>query len=345
MAELDVDELRTRLSTAGVSNVLPLAGGASSLTFQGTVGDRPVVVKVATPGRPPVGHRDVLRQARMICALRSTNVPVPEVLWQDVGAPPDTPPLFVMSMVEGSSFEPLFDTVDGPPKTVVSGRYHKATQVLAMLHELAPAAAEIDRWCATLRTVDPAWVPGWPETSEALRSCVPAAMAPAVVHGDFRLGNLLAVDTDITAVIDWEIWSVGDPRIDLGWFLVNADPHTYRGRSTYVHAVPAVEQLAADYGDMRGVEVPELAWFMALACFKSAATWALVVKHNRRSSSPRPELEATAPVLPALRVGPARCSINRAGYRPACRRTWPRRPLASGADARTGKRPVLVPHP
>lgn len=312
MTELDVHELRTRLSTAGVAHVLPLAGGASSLTFQGMVGDRPVVVKVATPGRPPVGHRDVLRQARMICALRSTNVPVPEVLWQDVGAPPDTPPLFVMSMVEGTSFEPLFDTVDGPPKSVVSERYHKATQVLARLHELGPAtlgyagepvlgaAAEIDRWCAALRTVDPAWVPGWPETSEALRSCVPAAMAPAVVHGDFRLGNLLAVDTDITAVIDWEIWSVGDPRIDLGWFLVNADPHTYRGPDTYVDAVPAVEQLAADYGDMRGVEVPDLAWFMALACFKSAATWALIVKHNRRGSSPRPELEAMAPVLPAL---------------------------------------------
>ncbi|GAB3228645.1 phosphotransferase family protein [Mycolicibacterium hippocampi] len=312
MAELDVHELRARLSTAGVSNVLPLAGGASSLTFQGTVGDRPVVVKVATPGRPPVGHRDVLRQARMIRALRATNVPVPEVLWRDVGAPPDTPPLFVMSMVEGTSFEPLFDTVEGPPKTVVSERYHKAAKVLAMLHELRPAAlgyagepvlgaaAEIDRWCATLRTVDPAWVPGWPETSEALRSCVPAAMAPAVVHGDFRLGNLLAVDTDITAVIDWEIWSVGDPRIDLGWFLVNADPNTYRRPGTYVDAVPAIEQLAADYGDMRGVEVPDLAWFMALACFKSAATWALIVKHNRRSSSPRPELEAMAPVLPAL---------------------------------------------
>ncbi len=54
-------------------------------------------------------------------------------------------------------------------------------------------------------------------------------MGPAVVHGDFRLGNLLAVDERITAVIDWEIWSVGDPRIDLGWFLVNADPETYRG--------------------------------------------------------------------------------------------------------------------
>ncbi|WP_236595339.1 phosphotransferase, partial [Mycobacterium intracellulare] len=51
---------------------------------------------------------------------------------------------------------------------------------------------------------------------------------PGVVHGDFRLGNLLASGARINAVIDWEIWSIGDPRIDVGWFLINCDPDTYR---------------------------------------------------------------------------------------------------------------------
>ena len=46
------------------------------------------------------------------------------------------------------------------------------------------------------------------------------------MHGDFRLGNLLADDQGINAVVDWEIWSVGDPRVDVGWFLINADPDT-----------------------------------------------------------------------------------------------------------------------
>ena len=48
------------------------------------------------------------------------------------------------------------------------------------------------------------------------------------MHGDFRLGNLLAVGPEVTAVIDWEIWTVGDPRVDTGWFLTNADPATYQ---------------------------------------------------------------------------------------------------------------------
>jgi hypothetical protein len=49
-----------------------------------------------------------------------------------------------------------------------------------------------------------------------------------------------------------------------------------------------------------GCEVGELAWFTALACFKSAATWSLIVKHNRRRAAPRAEWEAMAAVLPRL---------------------------------------------
>ena len=74
----------------------------------------------------------------------------------------------------------------------------------------------------TLETVDPRLVPGWQERrATRCERSVPPRCAPAIVHGDFRLGNLLAVGERITAVIDWEIWSIGDPRIDAGWFLIN----------------------------------------------------------------------------------------------------------------------------
>jgi aminoglycoside phosphotransferase (APT) family kinase protein len=301
-----------RLAAIGVTDVRPLAGGASSLTFHGLMDGERVVVKVAPAGHDPVGHRDVLRQARMIEALRSTDVPVPGVRWQDAGAPPEVPPLFVMTMIDGESFEPLFDAVTGTPNEVVAQRYRNAASTMATLHRLAPQhlglddepvvdpAAEVDRWCATLRTVDQALVPAWSETADLLRAGLPAAMGPSVVHGDFRLGNLLAVGADVAAVIDWEIWSVGDPRTDVGWFLVNADPDTYRRPSGYVDAVPSVAELVQCYRDAFGADVPALGWFMALACFKSAATWALIVKHSRRRSTPQPELEAMAPVLPRL---------------------------------------------
>jgi aminoglycoside phosphotransferase (APT) family kinase protein len=314
--ELSFDALRDRLSAVGVTDVRPLAGGASSLTFQGLMSRDRVVVKVAPAGHEPVGHRDVLRQARMIEALGSTDVPVPVVRWQDAGAPPEVPPLFVMTMVDGESFEPLFDDVIGPSNAVVAQRYRNAASAMATLHRQVPRdlgvddepvvdpAAEVDRWCATLRTVDQQLVPAWSETADLLRAGLPAAMGPSVVHGDFRLGNLLAVGADITAVIDWEIWSVGDPRIDLGWFLVNSDADTYSRPSTFVDAAPPRSDLLSCYGD-----VSDVAWFMALACFKSAATWALILKHNRRRSTPQHELETMAPVLPGL-LGRARALLG-----------------------------------
>jgi aminoglycoside phosphotransferase (APT) family kinase protein len=120
------------------------------------------------------------------------------------------------------------------------------------------------------------------------------------VHGDFRLGNLLSVGVDVTSIIDWEIWTVGDPRVDLGWFLANADPATYRRETAYTGELPAPDELLHVYADALGRDVPDVTWFRALACFKSTATWSLIVKHNRRRDEPDPDVEAMAETLPDL---------------------------------------------
>jgi aminoglycoside phosphotransferase (APT) family kinase protein len=304
--------LATRLSSRDVSALESLAGGASSLTYAGQRRNQRVVVKVAPAGVPPIAHRDVLRQARVIRALSPTSVPVPELFFEDPGDPPDVPPLFAMSFIDGISCEPLFDDVDGGPEPVVADRFKNAATVMAQLHRLEPGAVglasepvtglrdEVERWCRTLETTDSNLAPGWREVATALRFSAPRPLPPAIVHGDFRLGNLLADEDRITAVIDWEIWSVGDPRVDAGWFLINCDPRTYRRPSRYADAVPSVDELATIYREAMGSEVPELDWFCALACFKSVATWSLIVKHNRRRSEPDPELEAMASTLPHL---------------------------------------------
>jgi aminoglycoside phosphotransferase (APT) family kinase protein len=309
MVELDLDELRRRLVGAEITDVTPLAGGASSLTFGGSREGQKVVIKVAPPGVEPVAHRDVLRQARIIKALAATRVPVPEVLWEDAGDPPHVPPLFVMSHVEGDCAEPLFD--GAPPTADLTERYRDACRTMAALHSLTPAAlgldgepmvdpaTEVHRWCDTLQTVDAALVPDWQAVRDALLHCAPKALEPSVVHGDFRLGNLLAVGARINAIIDWEIWSIGDARIDAGWFLINCDPDTYQRVPASAGIAPPPAELAQIY-QHEGGSVSDLAWFTALACFKSAATWSLIVKHNRRRRSPRAELEAMVPTLPRL---------------------------------------------
>ena len=342
--ELSPDEVQARLAPLSVTGIRALSGGASSLTYSGTAaGGRQVVVKVAPAGVPPVLNRDVLRQARLLEALRETAVPVPDVLWTDAGDPPNVPPLFVMSFVHGTSFEPLFDLDhdsddsdgdDGPETrddeseggpgdvAMVADRMRSAVRAMVALHALDPNAIdlgdepvvgpsdEVERWCRLLETVDPGAVPDWEGVAAALRATEPPPLSGAVVHGDFRLGNMLAAGTEITAIIDWEIWTIGDPRVDLGWFLVNADPDTYRRQTRFTGALPLPAELAALYGD-----VPNLGWFEALACFKSTATWALIVKHNRRRPEPDPGLEEMATVLPHL-LDRARAFLSRRGGSP-----------------------------
>jgi aminoglycoside phosphotransferase (APT) family kinase protein len=310
MAELTFEDLGGRLDIDGLHR---LTGGASSLTYAGQLAGRPVVVKVSPPGLAPTGHRDVLRQSRIIKALGPTPVPVPEVLREDPGNPPEVPPLFVMSRLEGTSLEPLFDLESaGEPKALVANRFRNAAATMALLHRIRPAdigltaeavltaEAEIERWSQTLETVDQALAPEWRLVGSALRASVPPPLRPTLVHGDFRLGNLLARGDQITGVIDWEIWSVGDPRFDAGWFLINSDPQTYRRATSYLGSTPPPGELAAVYQAAVGRPMPDLGWFQALACFKSVATWSLIVKHNRRRSRPDPALEAMSDVLPRL---------------------------------------------
>jgi aminoglycoside phosphotransferase (APT) family kinase protein len=314
MPEPDLRELSARLAPAGVSRMRPLSGGASSLTYVGLLGERRVAVKVAPPGMEPVRNRDVLRQARIIRALGPSPVPVPEVLWEDAGAPPEIPPLFVMSFVQGSSLEPMFDLdpMDEADQAVVAERLRNAARTLSALHCFTPPAAciagepvvgpgeEIERWSTLLQTVDQSLVPGWEDAAGALRSTLPDSDPAAIVHGDFRLGNLLSVGNRITAVVDWEIWSMGDPRVDVGWFLLNADPMTYRRSTRYLGSMPSVTELRTVYEATCGREVADSSWFVALASFKSAATWSLIVKHNRRRPVPDGTVEAMVPTLPRL---------------------------------------------
>jgi aminoglycoside phosphotransferase (APT) family kinase protein len=179
--------------------------------------------------------------------------------------------------------------------------------LLAALHAVDPNAidlgtepvvgpdGEVARWCRLLETVDRALAPGWDDVAGALRRTEPPAQPGSIVHGDFRLGNMLAVGSAINAIIDWEIWTIGDPRVDVGWFLVNADPDTYCRPTRYAGGLPSPTELESIYG-----EASDLRWFQALAYFKSTATWALIVKHNRRRPHPDPALEAMANVLPRL---------------------------------------------
>jgi aminoglycoside phosphotransferase (APT) family kinase protein len=310
----DPADIRRRASGAvgwALSDLTPLPGGTSSITYSArtSAGGR-VVVKVAPPGLAPVRNRDVLRQARVLSALAAVpEVAVPTILGTEAGEPPEVPPLFVMSFAEGDSYEPRH-TADGPGAPAerprpeeVRARASSAASMLAGLHSVSPAALGIDEPDAGLAAEVARWRKAFgtcelgPEQRAAEERChdtllavLPAAAEPAVLHGDWRLGNMQCVGATINAVIDWEIWSVGDPRLDLAWMRLMSDPaHPTAAAPTAPTLEPA--ELLAVYAEAAGRPVDAMGWFDALVRYKQAAASALLVKNAGKRGEDSPQID------------------------------------------------------
>jgi aminoglycoside phosphotransferase (APT) family kinase protein len=299
-----------------IGDVRPLEGGKSSLTYRVDLepGD-PIVVKMAPPGLPPTRNRDVLRQARVQDAIAGTGrAPVAAVCFADAGAPPEVPPLYAMEYAAGESFEPLLDACEElPPAAIVHARQLAAARALAGLHSIEPAtvgldgepeltlADEVERWVRIFETVSDDLREGYGAPADALLAALPAPVPTTIVHGEYRLGNLLARDDEIVAIIDWELWTREDPRVDLSWFLsyLDADEQPSAIRAT-PPGMPSRAEVLAAYEEIAAAPVAALEWFDAHARFKMAAIAALVNKHNRRRERPDPKQEALVPVIGRL---------------------------------------------
>jgi aminoglycoside phosphotransferase (APT) family kinase protein len=338
VTELDTGELVNRAEGAAVRRwpqariveLEPLPGGVSSLTFSARLrhpgADRAVVLKVAPPGLPAVRNRDVLRQARGIKAVHGApGVAVPEILLEVDG----TPPFFVMEFVAGEAYEPKWDLSDPPPSPrTVDRRARAAATMLANLQQLDPATVglagepvlspgdELDRWAALYATVEDDLRGDELSLQRALRARIPSPLAPRILHGDYRLGNMQFSGERLAAIIDWELWSLGDPRHDLAWLMAFAQPIQQRvqnrdpANQAAADAMPDAGQLLAEYlraapPGPRGPpgppdEPPELDWFTALCYYKLGAAMSALAKRNRRLPAPDPGLELIAATTPPM---------------------------------------------
>lgn len=278
-----VEALRAQGHEGEPGALEPMLGGHSGLTYRIALGREQFVVKSVPPGQRAVGRHDMLRQARIMTALRGTEVPVPAIR-----ATSETEPAwFAMDLVRGESLEPVLDDPPVEP-ALAAARMRRAAEVLPRLHgvpldslpvdgdPLGPAD-ELARWARTMGAVPPELVPAADELERRLAARLPDPVAPVLVHGDYRLGNILATGEEPAALIDWEIWSPGDPRVELGWFLVFADGANFPGVGREVPGLPSAEELVELYV-AEGPPLADLAWFDALGRFKMAA----IMGHNLR---------------------------------------------------------------
>jgi aminoglycoside phosphotransferase (APT) family kinase protein len=265
-----------------------IAGGKSNLTYRVYSGDATVVLR-----RPPLGHvlataHDMTREYRVISALRPTAVPVPDAL-----AHCDDPevlgaPFYLMSDVPGTVFRSRTQT-DALTTEQRRALAYAMIDTLRLLHEVDPEKVglgdfgrpdgyltrQVTRWAKQLDASRSRPLPGIDELRDRLLATVPAPRAAAIVHGDYRLDNLI-VDPDtatVRAVLDWEMATLGDPLADLGLLLTYWDALGAARAGNQVAdglgeraGFPSGAELIARYG----AEVGELGWYVGLGCYKLA---------------------------------------------------------------------------
>lgn len=210
-----------------------IAGGHSNLTYGVTDAEgKKMVLR-----RPPLGHvlesaHDMPREHKIISALYGKGVPVAETLGLCLDPEVNEAPFYIMSYVSGPVLH------DGEAaKTIQSADRKKVSEhvvdILANLHLLncdEVGLGDLGRKEAYLERQLKRWTKQWEaskthdvlameESTRLLSMNMPEQIGASVVHGDYRLGNMIISSGQVAAVLDWELCTLGDPLADVGYLL------------------------------------------------------------------------------------------------------------------------------
>lgn len=238
---------------ADVRELRQLTGGASRETWSFEADGQRMVLRRDPPGDPRA--EGMAREAAAIAAAARAGVPVPPLV--DTGSDPAVlgAPYLITGFVEGETIarkllrEPRYATAR-------SGLAAELGRTLARIHTIpvdaVPHLEAADPMLGDLQESYDALGEPLPAVEIALRwldANRPDPVPDAVVHGDFRMGNLIIDESGLRAVLDWELVHRGDPREDLGWVCVKA----WRfGSPLPVGGCGTVEQLLDGYAEVTG---------------------------------------------------------------------------------------------
>jgi aminoglycoside phosphotransferase (APT) family kinase protein len=296
-AELSARELAAvrGLLAAQVPGVGPLratllSGGRSNLTYTLTDGAGRWVLR-----RPPLGHvlataHDMRREYRVMRALAPTPVPVPRTVLEHPEPDVLGAPFYVMELVEGVILRTVAD-LDGLGADDARHLGHAFVDGLAALHLVDPApigladfgrpdgylTRQVARWTAQLASSRSREIPGFDALATRVGEAVPGSQRTSIVHGDYRLDNVLVAADDlgrVLAILDWEMSTLGDPLADLALFRLFWEGWGSTDNPIFAtpaeHGFPPAAELTRRYADRTGLDLADDAWYTAFACFKFA---------------------------------------------------------------------------
>jgi len=273
-----------------------IAGGRSNLTYAIRGAAEPLVLR-----RPPLGHvqstaHDMAREFRVISALRGSRVPVPRaVRYVDDPTAGVEGPFYLMERVKGRPIVTRDANAPYSPSQLRELSLDLA-RTLAHLHSIEPETVglgdfgrpdgfvvrQVERWGTQYDGSRNRALPELDALQSELHAGIPETRRSSILHGDYRLDNALVRDIagtpQLSAILDWEMATLGDSLTDLGllglyWNINSLDSELQGAVPSAVDLTagyPTFEELVDEYSETAGVTVPELPWYLGLAAFKLA---------------------------------------------------------------------------
>lgn len=263
-----------------------IAGGRSNLTYEVTDGTKSWVVR-----RPPLGHvlataHDMRREYQVITALHDTDVPVPLAYALCSDADVLGAPFYVMAKVDGIAYRTAEQIAPlGPAR--IQAVAERMIDTLALLHAVDPGAVglgefghpegflarQVRRWKKQLDASRSRPIAGIDELHALLAADPPDGGDATIVHGDYRLDNILVDANDqLAAIVDWEMATLADPLTDVGLLIVyqRMDRLDEGPMASDAPGYPSEAEVLARYAERSGRDLSGLGFYIALASFKLA---------------------------------------------------------------------------
>ncbi len=272
-----------------------ITGGHSNITYKVTGSDGTAYVL----RRPPLGAvlasaHDMAREHRIISGVGQTTIPVPRALGLCEDETVNDAPFYIMNYVEGVVLHNDEAVNEAMPSNELRAATSKSVvQVLANLHltnpddvglgELGRKEAYLDRqlkrWAGQWEKSKTRELPEMERAHQLLVEAKPEQKYTGIVHGDYRLGNMLIDPTNgaVAGVLDWELCTLGDVLADVGYLLnnwVQPGEESARGATanpTSVGGFGTREELIAHYSELTGFEVTSVNYYRAFQNWRLAA--------------------------------------------------------------------------
>lgn len=298
-----------------------LSGGTQNVIYELRRGEHTCVLRMPPPGAPPDRDKGILREWRIIEALDGTEVPHTTAVGVCSEASVLGRPFYLMGFVDGWSPmdqhgkwpEPFDSDLSTRP-----GLSYQLAEGIALLSKVDWKARgladlgrpdgfherQVDRWTAFFERIKGREIDGLDVATEWLRNHRPLDFIPGLMHGDYQFANVMyhhGAPASMAAIVDWEMGTVGDPKLDLAWMVQSWPTNTEAPESSemsYVdmRGMPSRSEVISHWAEVSGRQVDDLDYYLVLAKWKLA----IVLEQGFQRAGKDEKLLAYGPVIISL---------------------------------------------